>query len=151
MMVSPWRKTGTSSPRFSLMNHGSLCSCSGKLTSLSSQTRPFSLMTRRTCDYKHDLVNADHSFIAIMVKSDKKTEMFVYARNTPRLNQILARQKVTATLELILKVIMFVLNSFSWNVCVVWQSKDIREQNPSRTDRIIAGGMKDKPRSTESY
>lgn len=53
MMVSPWRKTGTSSPRFSLMNHGSLCSCSGKLTSLSSQTRPFSLMTRRTCGCKH--------------------------------------------------------------------------------------------------
>lgn len=49
MMLSRWIMTGTSSPRLSRMNQGSLCSLWGRLTSLSSQARPFSAITSRTC------------------------------------------------------------------------------------------------------
>lgn len=49
MMLSRWMMTGTSSPRLSRMNQGSLCSLCGRLTSRSSHARPFSAITSRTC------------------------------------------------------------------------------------------------------
>lgn len=48
MTLSLWTRTGTSPAGFRCMNHGSLCSLSGRLTSYSSQLRPFSAMARRT-------------------------------------------------------------------------------------------------------
>lgn len=50
MMFSPWIKTGTSPEEFKRMNHGSLCSLSGRFTSCSSHFRAFSAIAKRTCN-----------------------------------------------------------------------------------------------------
>lgn len=48
MTLSPWTRTGTSPAGFRCMNHGSLCSLRGRLTSYSSHCKPFSAIARRT-------------------------------------------------------------------------------------------------------
>lgn len=50
MMFSPWIRTGTSPEEFKRMNHGSLCSLSGRFTSCSSHLRAFSAIAKRTCN-----------------------------------------------------------------------------------------------------
>lgn len=50
MMFSPWIRTGTSPEEFKRMNHGSLCSLSGRFTSCSSHFRAFSAIANRTCN-----------------------------------------------------------------------------------------------------